>query len=334
MRPGQRTGNGIMRIKRLILATALVAAAAPTLWTRTVNAAETAPAADPHAGHTMTADDPTPAETGTMPAVDHSGMDHETGTAADMSGMDHGSTSMQGGSAPADARDPYAYSDGYDFGPYPLMMADHHRFGTLLVDRLEAVHTRDGDAGAYDLQARYGRDYNRAVLKAEGEAHDGRLEQARTELLWSHALAAYWDGQLGARYDSSPDGPERAWLALGIQGLAPYWFEVDATAYVGDRGRTALRLATEYELLLTQRLILQPRAELNVYGNSDVDRNLGSGLSDLVAGLRLRYEIRRQFAPYIGIEWAGKYGETADLARAAGGRSEESRWVAGLRFWY
>ena len=129
-------------------------------------------------------------------------------------------------------------------------------------------------------------------------------------------------------------GPGRGWLGFGGRGLAPYWFEVDAAAYVGESGRTALRLEAEYELLLTQKLILQPRIETNVYGKRDAARERGSGLSDLAAGIRLRYEIKREFAPYVGIERAAKFGGTADYARAAGEDVKETRLVAGLRFWF
>jgi len=246
--------------------------------------------------------------------------------------MDHGS--MQGGSAPPDARDPHAYANGQDFGPHRhLSHADESSFASLLVDRLEAVRTSDQTHGAYELQFRYGRDYDRLVLKAEGEVSGGRTEEARTELLWSHAVAAYWDTQLGVRYDSG-EGPNRGWLAFGVQGLAPYWFEIDAIAYVGNEGRSALRLSAEYELLLTQKLVLQPRLEANFYGKQDAARELGTGLSDVTAGIRLRYEILREFAPYVGVEWAGKYGGTADYAKAAGADTREMRLVAGLRFWY
>jgi copper resistance protein B len=280
-------------------------------------------------------------ETAVTPAVDHSQMDHSkmdhgsapaaTGASEGMA-MDHGN--MQGGMAPPDARDPHAYSDGLTFDAHQHMMhSDQQSFAALLVDRLEAVRTPDATHGAYDLQFRYGRDYDRAVLKAEGEFADGRLEDAHTELLWSHAVAAYWDTQLGVRYDSGEE-PGRGWLAFGVQGLAPYWFEIEATAYVGDEGRSALRLHAEYELLLTQRLVLQPRVEANLYGKDDAERALGSGLSDAVAGLRLRYEIKREFAPYIGVEYVAKFGNTADYAEAAGEDTGQTRWVAGLRFWY
>ena len=113
-----------------------------------------------------------------------------------------------------------------------------------------------------------------------------------------------------------------------------HWFEIDATGYLSDAGHTALRLSAEYPLLLTQRLILQPRLETNVYGKGDDKRELGGGLSDLAVGIRLRYEIRREFAPYFGIEWAGKYGGTANNARTAGEATEETRWVVGVRFWF
>jgi copper resistance protein B len=185
-----------------------------------------------------------------------------------MAGMDHGDMKMQGGSAPADARDPNAYSDGYTLdtgkyalpGPERLRLADEHSFGAVLFDRLERVYGNDGNGTSYDAQAWFGRNYNRLVVKAEGEYANSKLEDARTEVLWGHAIASYWDTQLGVRFDSG-EGPNRTWAAFGVQGLAPYWFELDATAYVGNEGRTALRLSAEYELLLTQRLVLQPRIE-------------------------------------------------------------------------
>jgi Uncharacterized protein involved in copper resistance len=255
--------------------------------------------------------------------------------------MDHGSMRMQGGAAPADARDPHAYANGltlesgpYAFpGPRQLRLSDEHAFGSVLLDRLERVDTKDGNATAYEAQAWFGGTYDRLVLKAEGDVADGKLEEARTEVLWGHAVAPFWDTQLGVRQDSGA-GPDRTWLAVGIQGLAPYWFDVDATAYVGGAGRTALRLSGEYELLLTQRLILQPRMEVNLYGRRDEARGLGSGLADATTGLRLRYEFSRQFAPYVGVEWAGKFGQTADFARAEGQRTRQTRYVAGVRLWF
>ncbi len=244
-----------------------------------------------------------------------------------------GQGAMQGGSAPPNARSP-DYSDGYDFGDVPRpVLADEHNFGSLLVNRLESVKTSNNTSITYDAQAWFGRDYDRAVLKAEGDIDGGQLQDATTELLWGHAIATYWDTQLGVRYDSGVD-PSRSWLAFGMQGLAPYWFEVDVAGYIGESGRVAASLEAEYELLLTQKLILQPRLEANWYGQSDPSRGLGSGLSNLNIGVRLRYEIQREFAPYIGVEWARKYGGTADFSTLAGNDASEARIVAGVRFWF
>ncbi|QHI99330.1 copper resistance protein B [Xylophilus rhododendri] len=260
--------------------------------------------------------------------------------------MDHGAMQMQGGDPPADARDPHAYSGGYRMGTglyalphqagtaHQMEMADGRSFGSFLADRLERAGHSDGVETAYDLRASYGTTYDKLVLKAEGEAAQGRIGEARTELLWGHAVGGYWDTQLGLRNDAGHARPGRNWLAFGVQGLAPYWFELEATAYVGEGGRTALRLAGEYELLITQRLILQPRVEANLYGRDDPEARLGSGLSSGTAGLRLRYEISRQFAPYVGVERAASFGGTADYARAAGARPAQTRWVAGVRMWF
>lgn len=198
---------------------------------------------------------------------------------------------------------------------------------------IAVVHLWHVALGRLRLLLGLGGAYNRLVIKAEGEVSNGKLQESRTEVLWGHAIATFWDTQLGVRVDNGV-GPDRGWLAFGVQGLAPYWFEVDATAYVGDQGRTAFRLGAEYELLLTQKLILQPRVELNMYGKSDTGRGIGSGLAETQAGVRLRYEFSRQFAPYIGVERASKFGQTADLAREDGEKSGVTRWVAGVRFWF
>ena len=263
-----------------------------------------------------------------------------------MPGMDMPGMSMPAGSASAAAgtgpRRADADSGGYTLttGPYipagvkPPRMADQESFGSVLVDRLERAYGHDsGNWTAYDVQAWYGRDFNRLVLKAEGQASQGRLQDARTELLWGHAIAAYWDSQLGVRHDNG-SGPDRNWLAFGVQGLAPYWFNVDATGYLGDQGRSALRLSASYELLLTQRVVLQPQLELNAYGKDDPARGIGSGLSDATAGLRLRYDISRQFSPYIGVEWSGRFGRTGDFAQASGERRDTTDLVAGVHFWF
>lgn len=277
---------------------------------------------------------------GSTPDMDHGAMPASTRDATQ--GMDHGDMNMQGGSAPPDARDPHAYSGGYQLGvgkyalgpARSLHMADEHPFASILVDRLEWVKGSDSNAAAYEAQAWFGSSYNKFVIKAEGEAEKGKVHDARTELLWGHAIATYWDTQLGIRNDAGHGRPARNWLAFGVQGLAPYWFEVDATGYLGTEGRTALRLSAEYELLITQRLILQPRIEANVYGKNDPAVGIGSGLSNGTAGLRLRYEVNRQFAPYIGVERYQTFGDTADMVRASGGRSGETRFIAGIRMWF
>ena len=253
---------------------------------------------------------------------------------------------MQGGNAPADARDPDAYSGGYQLGhglyalphaegftPHHLMMADQQNFASVLIDRLERSGSSRGVETVYDGRATFGTAYEKLVIKAEGEGARGKIADARTELLWGRAVGAYWDTQLGLRNDAGSGRPGRNWLAFGVQGLAPYWFELEATAYLGEGGRTALRLAGEYELLITQRLILQPRIETSFHGQTDPAVHIGSGLASAAAGIRLRYEINRQFAPYIGVERTGAYGSTADMARAAGERPRQTRWVAGVRMW-
>jgi copper resistance protein B len=242
---------------------------------------------------------------------------------------------------PSDARDAHAYSGGYQRGSglyamaqghENLHMADSHRFGAIVIDQLERA-SGDEDATVYDMQAWLRQGVQRITLKAEGDFENAALEESSTELLWSKAFTAYWDTQLGVRHETGAT-PDQSWLALGMQGLAPYWFEIDATAYLGSGGQTSLRLDAEYELLLTQQLILQPAAELNLYGKSDTERGVGSGLSDVTLGVRLRYEFTRQFAPYVGVEWTEKYGDSKKFTRAVDEKSSDTRWVAGVRFWF
>ncbi|UZJ46273.1 copper resistance protein B [Marinimicrobium sp. C6131] len=298
-----------------------------------------------HENHSGHAGQPSPAsQVNSQTASDHA--NHAGGTISssvpaqeNMESMDHGDMQMQGATASPDARDPHAWSGGFTLteGPYALsttrtlVLADEHRFWAVLGDRLE--YDPDNEVMVFDVQAWYGTTYDRLALKLEGDIADGRLEESRADLLWSHAISAYFDGQVGARFDQYDEGKDRQWLAFGLQGLAPYWFELDITAYVGERGRTALSMEAEYELLLSQRLILQPRAEITLYGKDDVDNGLGSGLSDAALGLRLRYEFSRQFAPYVGVEWTSKFGGTADFARAADEPDADTLWVVGLKFW-
>lgn len=249
-------------------------------------------------------------------------------------------TQPQGGDAPKNARDPHAYSAGTTLteGPYAftegkrLTLADEHKFFALLGDRLE--YNEQADAGVFDFQAWYGTTFDRLVIKTEGDISDGKLTENSTDILWGHAISAYWNTQVGIRADYYQAGKNRQWLALGVQGLAPYWFELDMTAYIGEQGSTALTFEAEYELLLTQKLIVQPRAELTLYGKSDLENGLGSGLSSSALGFRVRYEFTRQFAPYAGVEWTNKFGSTAYYAKLDGQSTRETAFVAGVKFWF
>ena len=277
---------------------------------------------------------------GPMPEMDHgamTGMNHGPAPATPatsdhaMPGMAMGP--MQGGRAPADARSG-DYSDGIAASPaHELHMHGGAPAGMLLVDQLEAFHGREGNGQSWEAEGWYGSDADKLWLRSEGERGGGRLEDGELEALWNHAVAAFWSTQLGVRHDFGA-GPQREWVAFGLQGLAPYWFEVEATAYVGPSGRTAARLRAHYELLFTQRLVLQPEFEMNVHGRSDPARRIGSGLTDAKLGLRLRYEIRREFAPYIGVVWTRRFGATADFARADHHAAHDRQWVAGVRIWF
>jgi copper resistance protein B len=249
-----------------------------------------------------------------------------------MQGMKMGP--MQGGSPPPDARGPNAYAEGTQRKPlHGMEMADDELFGRLLVNELEGADGRHEHGQNLDAEAWYGGDHDKVWIKAEGDRRSGRLDSLRTEALWDRVFATYWSTQLGIRHDTG-QGTTRNWLAVGVQGLAPYWFETEATAYLGAGGAIALRGEVRYELLFTQRLILEPKLEANVYSKDDPSRGVGSGLSDLELGLRLRYEIRRQFAPYIGVSWKRKFGNTAGFAGSAGENVQATEAVAGVRFWF
>lgn len=241
---------------------------------------------------------------------------------------------MQGGSPPPDARDPNAYAKGTQrHSMRGMEMADDALFGRLLVNELEYARDGGNNGQKLDAEAWYGGDYNKAWVKLEGERRNGRLEGFRSEVLWDRVFATFWSTQLGVRHDTG-GGPARNWAAFGVRGLAPYWFDTEATAYIGSGGALAARAEARYELLLTQRLILQPKIEANLYSKNDAARGIGSGLSDLEIGLRLRYEIRRQFAPYVGVSWKRKFGNTANFARLAGEDVKETQAVVGVRMWF
>jgi copper resistance protein B len=208
-----------------------------------------------------------------------------------------------------------------------MRMDDTERYGRVIADQLEWQDAQDA-ALAWDVQAYYGGDYNKLWLKSEG-AHEEHEDDVRVEALWNRIVTPWWSSQVGVRQDFG-DAPSRTWLALGIEGLAPQWFDVEAAIYLREEGRTAFRANVSYDLLFTQRLILQPQVEVDVYGKDDPERRIGSGVSDIEAGVRLRYEVRREVAPYVGVHWVRRFGETADLADD----DSETRFVAGVRVWF
>ena len=203
----------------------------------------------------------------------------------------------------------------------------------VLIDQLEMRVTDGPNPWVLDAQAWIGRDLNKLWFKTEVEAVDGNTEEAEIQALYSRAIAPYWDLQAGWRRDIRPT-PSRDWFAIGVEGLAPYWFEVDAAAFVGEGGQLAGRLKAEYEWMFTQKWILSPEVEMNLYSRNDEAAGIGAGLSDMELGLRLRYEVRREFAPYIGVNWTGKFGNTADFARDEGEDTSDFQFVAGIRAWF
>ncbi|WP_371366547.1 copper resistance protein B [Pseudomonas sp. QL9] len=203
----------------------------------------------------------------------------------------------------------------------------------LVIDQLEWQDANAGSALNWEAHGWIGGDIDRLWLRSEGERLNGMTEKAELQALWGHAIGPWWDVVAGVRQDFKPGSPQ-TWAALGIQGLALYDFETEATAYLGEAGQSALRLKGDYDILLTNRLILQPTAEVNLYGRNDPQRGDGSGLADSEIGLRLRYEIVREFAPYVGVTWNHLYGKTADYAREEGADRSDTRLVLGVRMWF
>lgn len=240
----------------------------------------------------------------------------------------------------SELRDPHAYSGGYTShsSPYHDPEMPPHLHGTddlywaLKFDRLEFVSAKEEKPHtSWEINSWLGKSFNKLWLKSEGEYSDKKIKDSENELFWSHAIDPYWDSTLGVRYDAG-DFEGKAYAALGIQGLAPYWFETSATLYIGDRGSLGFNAEVEYELLFTQRLILEPRLELDL---KDLARKAeGEHPSHIAYGMRLRYEIYRRFAPYLGIEQSHSFRtKKLDLAsHDTDGPSTEI--MAGLRFWF
>lgn len=272
--------------------------------------------------------------------MDHGQMDHE---AMDMPGNDMEDMTApmadetpppEAGSGPARAADAIWGTDAMR-GSRKQLAAENGGMKTLWVmaDRAE-YRVRDGKNGyLWDGQGYYGGDIDKFWFKSEGEGNFGeKIESAEVQALWSHAIAPFFDLQAGVRQDFAPR--DRTYAVIGIQGLAPYLFEIDGAAFLSDRGDLTARIEAEYDQRITQRLILQPRAELNLAAQDVPELGIGAGIDAAELGIRLRYEFAREFAPYIGIEQEWKVGQSAKYARAAGEDPSVTNYVIGIRFWF
>lgn len=205
----------------------------------------------------------------------------------------------------------------------------------VMADRFESGF-EDGNASLlWDVQAWLGKDLKRFWFKTEGKGYGNSdtEEESEVQFLYSKALSPFWDVQLGWRHEFTATA-DRDYAVLGVQGLAPQWFELDMAAFISEKGELSTRLEAEYDLLITQRLVLQPTLALNYSFSEDLEIGAGQGLNEVAVGLRLRYELKRNVAPYLGLSWSRAYGATADLLQRAGAETDEFSVVVGLRFWY
>ena len=314
---------------RPLVALGLALAATPALAQHQHHQAAPAPAPAP-APETPPAPSP---ET-----VDHSTMDHST---MDHSTMDHGEHAL-----PADAGPPPDAGSGPPTAADSIWGAEAMResrealareHGAMKVfwlqgDRLELGTGKGRDTYLWDVQGYYGGDIDKFWFKSEGEGAFGeRIEDAEVQALWSHAITPWFDLQAGLRQDLA--GPSRTHAVAGIQGLAPYFFELDAAAFLSTKGELTGRFEAELDQRVTQRLILQPRAELSLSAQDIPELGIGAGLDRFSLGLRVRYEITREFAPYVGVEQQWALGKSGDFARAEGEDRSSTRLLLGLRFW-
>ncbi len=271
-----------------------------------------------------------------MPAAAQDHAQHETQTPAPDPHAGHTSATtpqeMPPASGEANAADLY-------FDPAAMARAREQlvtenggmRTHAVILEQLEVGFDDESETYAWHVQGWYGGDVHRFWWKSEGEGALGEeIEHAELQLLYSRAVTPYFDLQAGVR-QSYLDGEDRTDLVLGVQGLAPYWFEVNAAAFVSTEGDVTARAEAEYDLRLTQKLILQPAAELNFAAQDIPDLDVGAGFTDANVGVRLRYEISRSFAPYVGVEWTSALGETRDIRESLGADTQSTRAVIGLR---
>lgn len=273
-----------------------------------------APQADPHAGHPMPAGSRPEAAAG---------------------------TDLAAGDAPAPTPQPGLAASRF-WGAEAMMTASHHlrhhhggmTFRQVMLNLAEVQLRRGKDGYRWDGEAWIGGDIHRLTLKSEGEGtFGGRTETAEVQALYSRAIDPYWNLQAGVRHDIRP-GPSRTYATMGIEGLAPYWFQVEGAVFLSSKGDVLARAEAFYDQRLTQNLVLQPRAEANFAAQTVRETGIGAGLSDLELGIRLRYERRREFAPYIGVSWERRLGETARIARTRGEGTGGFSFVAGVRTWF
>ncbi|RJF93799.1 copper resistance protein B [Sphingomonas cavernae] len=297
------------------------------------------PAADPHAGHAM----PNTGEQVPQASNSHAGHDMSDmeRTGEKMPGHDAGGTALPAGDAPAPTAPEPDYADtvwGEEAmsGSRRQLRKEHGggTFAQVMLNLAEYRVHKGRDGFLWDAEGWFGGDINRLVVKTEGSGAFGDgVEDAEIQALYARAIGPYFNLQAGVRYDISPD-PSRTYATIGFEGLAPYWFEVEGALFLSDKGDVLGRLEGYYDQRITQRWILQPRAELNFAAQDVPETGIGSGLSDVELGLRLRYEIAREFAPYIGVSWDRRIGDTARFARAAGDDVEATSFVMGVRAWF
>jgi copper resistance protein B len=213
----------------------------------------------------------------------------------------------------------------------PVM--DQSIYAHAIFNQLEGRWNGSNTEFRWEGQGWAGTDYDKLWIKSEGTVSQGAVDDGQDQFLYSRAITTYFDLQGGLRSDID-SRPTRNWAAFGIQGLAPYFFDLELTGFVSGEGHLAAKLEASYDVLLTQRLILQPQLELNLYSKADPVRLVGAGFSDIDTGLRLRYELSRKFAPYLGVAYQGKFGQTAIFARQAGESTGDFRFVFGIRAWF
>jgi copper resistance protein B len=219
--------------------------------------------------------------------------------------------------------------------PVQAEKMDDQLFTLVKIDQLEYRQQDGNDLIVWEGQGRIGNDEHKLTLKTEGEyeRNADKFESAEVQLLYQRMISDFFDAQIGIRQDIKPD-PSRTYGVIGINGLAPQWFETDASLFVSNKGDASLRLEAEYDILFTQRLVLAPSAEINIAFSDDEPTGVGAGLSDVELGLRLRYEITREFAPYVGINWERKIGKTSDFASEEGEDSNVFSVIAGVRMFF